>query len=78
MVAISRYQLRTRILPFKDGAMQVGFVGDVTFLALNSDRYWVGALHLLAEYALFAGVGYQTTMGMGQARKSAGAQAEER
>lgn len=71
MVAVARYQLRTRILPFKDGALQVGFVGQAVFLALNSDRYWVGSLHLLAEYAFFAGVGYQTTMGMGQARPAA-------
>jgi CRISPR-associated endoribonuclease Cas6 len=68
MVALARYQLRTRILPFKDGSLQVGFVGQAVFLALNSDRYWVHALHLLAEYARYAGVGYQTTMGMGQAR----------
>ncbi|MGC8825677.1 MAG: CRISPR system precrRNA processing endoribonuclease RAMP protein Cas6 [Anaerolineae bacterium] len=77
MVALARYQLRTRILPFKDGALQVGFVGQAVFLALNSDRYWVGGLHLLAEYAFFAGVGYQTTMGMGQARPAAEQKAGE-
>lgn len=73
MVALSRYSLRTRVLPFKEGALQVGFVGEATFLAMNDDRYWVGVLNLLADYAFFAGIGYQTTVGMGQARRGEGA-----
>lgn len=77
MVALSRYDLRTRILPFKEGAYQVGFVGQATFLAMNSDRYWVGVLHLLAAFAFYAGVGYQTTVGMGQARPAVGQRAED-
>lgn len=77
MVVLSRYDLRTRILPFKEGAYQVGFVGQATFLALNQDRYWVGALHLLSAFAFYAGVGYQTTVGMGQARPAPGPNAED-
>ncbi|MGQ9666035.1 MAG: CRISPR system precrRNA processing endoribonuclease RAMP protein Cas6 [Anaerolineae bacterium] len=77
MVALARYDLRTRILPFKEGAYQVGFVGQATFLAMNQDRYWVGALHLLAAFAFYAGVGYQTAVGMGQARPAPSQNAED-
>jgi CRISPR-associated endoribonuclease Cas6 len=66
-VALSRYQLRTRGLPSKEGSMQVGFTGEATFIALNRDRYWVNMLNLLASFAFFGGVGYQTGAGLGQA-----------
>jgi CRISPR-associated endoribonuclease Cas6 len=71
-VAVARYRLRTRALPFKPGAMQVGFTGECHYVALRRDRYWLSLLHLLADYAFYAGVGYQTTVGMGQARVLAG------
>jgi CRISPR-associated endoribonuclease Cas6 len=71
-VAVARYQLRTRALPFKPGAMQVGFAGDCHYVALSHDRYWLSVLHLLADYAFYAGVGYQTAVGMGQARSLPG------
>ena len=67
-VAVARYRLRTRVLPFKPGAMQVGFTGECHYVALHHDRYWLSVLHLLAGYAFYAGVGYQTAAGMGQAR----------
>jgi len=67
-LAVSRYDLETRSLPFKEGAVKIGMVGQVTFAATRYDRYWLSLIHLLAEFALFAGVGAGVTMGMGQAR----------
>lgn len=78
-VALSRYQLRTRGLPYKQGiklgegqktrgTIQIGFTGHVVFVALNRDRYWLNVLHLLAAFAFYSGVGYQTGTGLGQVR----------
>jgi CRISPR-associated endoribonuclease Cas6 len=67
-VGISRCRLRTRSLPGKEGGTLIGFTGLVTFVALNRDRYWLSVLHLLAAYAFYSGVGYQTAAGLGQAR----------
>jgi len=68
-LAISRYDLTTQVVPGKGEGMQIGFVGRCRYAALRADPYWLGVLHLLTEYAFWAGVGYQTTMGMGQVRK---------
>jgi CRISPR-associated endoribonuclease Cas6 len=67
-LAVSRYDLETRSLPFKEGAVKIGMVGQVTFAATHYDRYWLSLINLLAEFALFAGVGAGVTMGMGQTR----------
>ena len=74
VVTVSKYNLRTASMPYKKGGVQVGFIGEATFLAHNSDRYWLNTLHLLANYAFFSGIGYQTTTGLGQARTSARSQ----
>jgi CRISPR-associated endoribonuclease Cas6 len=44
-------------------------VGQATYRALAGDRYWLGVMNMLAEFALYSGVGVQTATGMGQARK---------
>ena len=69
-LAISRYHLSTRALEAKDGSLQIGFVGQCRYTALNRDRYWLSLIQLLTDYAFYAGVGYQTTVGMGQARRA--------
>ncbi len=68
-MAISRFRLRSRAWSAKQSRAQIGFVGAVSFAALNRDRYWLGLMNVLADYAFFAGVGYQTTQGMGQCRR---------
>lgn len=72
MVAISRYKLESRPVPSKPGAgkagLRMGGVGRVTYAALGGDRYWLGLLHMLANFALYSGVGVQTSVGMGQVR----------
>lgn len=70
-LAISRYRLATRVVPGKGDAVQIGFVGWCRYVALNRDRYWLSVIQLLADYAFYAGVGYQTTVGMGQVRRKA-------
>jgi len=67
-VVLGRYHLRTRGMPYKQGGMQIGFTGEATFVALNRDRYWLNVLHLLAAFAFYSGVGYQTGAGLGQVR----------
>lgn len=72
-LAISRYRLRTAVLRGKGSGDEIarisGFVGEVSYVATNPDRYWLGLINLLSDFAFFAGVGYQTTQGMGQVRR---------
>jgi CRISPR-associated endoribonuclease Cas6 len=63
--------LRSRAWAAKQSRAQIGFVGMAMFAALNRERYWMGLMNVLADYAFFAGVGYQTTQGMGQCRRIA-------
>lgn len=68
-VAMNSFQLRSRALPMKSGAPQVGAVGKASYVAVRYDRYWMGVLGMLADFAFYAGVGRLTTVGMGQARR---------
>ncbi len=68
-LAISRYRLSTQAVTGKGESVQIGFVGRCRYAILNRDRYWMSLIHLLADYAFYAGVGYQTTVGMGQVRR---------
>lgn len=71
-LAASRIRLSSRAAPFKsEGAVKFGAVGDVTYAALNQDRYWLSLINLLADFAQFAGVGTSTALGMGQCRRIA-------
>ncbi len=68
-VAISRYWLESKPVPTKGGALRIGGVGQVTYTALDDDRYALAALNILADFALYSGVGVQTGTGMGQCRR---------
>jgi CRISPR-associated endoribonuclease Cas6 len=68
-VAISRYRLESKPVPTKNGALRIGGVGQVTYTALDDDRYALAGLNILADFALYSGVGVQTTTGMGQCRR---------
>ncbi len=70
-LAVSRYNLQTRSVPFKEDAVKIGMIGQATFAVTRYDRYWLSLINLLADFALFAGVGAGVTMGMGQARRIA-------
>lgn len=68
-VALSSYQLESQVVVQKGGAPLIGGVGRATYTALGGDRYWLATLHMLADFALYSGVGVKTTMGMGQVRR---------
>lgn len=68
-VALARYELKTRIFDF-GRYRQVGFVGDCEFrISARCEELWTQVIHFLADFAFFAGIGYKTTMGMGQTRR---------
>ena len=75
---VDAYDLRTRAQQYAKGASrqvwhQKGFVGTCCYRAQRGTPEAVlRFLHLLARYALFAGVGSRTTVGMGQVRQVAG------
>ncbi len=61
-------RLETRMLRYSR-APQIGFVGRVTYGLMGTDAGPRRHLTTLADYAFYAGVGYKTTMGMGQVRR---------
>ncbi len=62
------YKLMTRIMHFSN-YKQVGFVGQCSYgIKRQSEDIMVRVVHMLADFAFYAGVGYKTTMGMGQTR----------
>jgi CRISPR-associated endoribonuclease Cas6 len=74
-ILVSQYNLKTKMMDFGDYKI-VGFVGDCEFLFRTWKRMpsyrklllkqW---FHILCDFAFYAGVGYKTTMGMGQVRR---------
>jgi CRISPR-associated endoribonuclease Cas6 len=60
--------VETRMLSYSN-APQLGFVGRVTFEFKGGDQMLDAQLGALADLAFYAGVGYKTTMGMGQCRR---------
>ena len=77
-LAISRYRLKTVTIKAKDRSVQIGFVGHCRYTALNRDRYWLGLIQMLTDYIFYAGVGYQTATGLGQARRAVKRDADAR
>ncbi len=72
VMAISHYSLRSVPVAQKSQGLRIGGVGEVTYRSLGGDRYWLGVMHMLADFARFGGVGQQTATGMGQVRKVGG------
>ena len=68
-IDVDRYTLQTQMQDFGRYQLQVGFVGQCTFgVRKDVATEVVWGMLLLAAFAFFAGVGYRTTMGMGQVR----------
>lgn len=68
---VDRYTLKTQMQNFGRYQLQACFVGQCTFGArkgVPAEVAW--GMRLLARFAFFAGVGYRTTMGMGQVQSS--------
>lgn len=64
----SRYKLRTNILSFRS-YRQIGFTGYCEYqLSAGMVTMEQNTLLILTRYIFYAGIGYKTTMGMGQTR----------
>lgn len=74
-LAVARYRLRTRPVPVKNEAHRPGALGQITYVALTYDRYWMAVLQTLARFALYSGIGAGTAAGQGQARLVSGERA---
>ncbi|HAJ36711.1 MAG TPA: CRISPR-associated protein Cas6 [Chloroflexi bacterium] len=70
-VAVSQYNLRSAAVRHKQNSVLIGGTGTITYRVLGGDRYWLACLNLLADFALYCGVGVKTATGMGQARRMA-------
>jgi CRISPR-associated endoribonuclease Cas6 len=71
-VAVSRYNLRTRLADWGRNRKVVGFVGEVQFYVLRAHKIgedWLRKLNVLADYAPFCGTGHKTTQGLGQTER---------
>ena len=66
-VTVSEYNLHTTCLYFPKYA-QKGFIGTCSYSIQETTDGSAPQLSALAEFARYSGVGYKTTMGMGQAR----------
>lgn len=70
-VTISRHSVQTSLVDF-GRYRQTGFAGSCCFMISGeAGRDLRAALHTLADFALYAGVGKKTTMGMGSVRRRA-------
>lgn len=68
-IMVSDYSLRTELVEFGDYRL-VGFSGEVSYrMPKDAGRNEQKAINCLADFVSFAGVGYKTTMGMGQCRR---------
>lgn len=71
-MVVSRMQLETRMYRYRDH-LQIGTVGRLTYRLLDrSDTAEARQVNALADLAFYSGVGYRTTMGMGQVRRLPG------
>jgi len=73
-LVVSGYQCQTELIQFKQH-QQLGFTGQVSYKLMEKQPSpeMLATLNRLAGLALYAGVGYKTTMGMGQTRCLTGA-----
>lgn len=69
VIEVGRFNLHSVLIEQKNKAFRVGAVGDVTYTTAYADRYWLGLFQLLADFALYSGVGVQTSTGMGQVQR---------
>jgi CRISPR-associated endoribonuclease Cas6 len=60
-----RFRIESRSV-MVDNQFHNGFVGTVEFRATGRDRFYLQTLEALWRYSFYAGVGYQTSAGMGQ------------
>jgi CRISPR-associated endoribonuclease Cas6 len=70
-VVVGLYNLRSRMFRYW-GQPQIGTTGTISYLLKDKKNHdMIRVLNTLADFAFFSGVGYKTTMGMGQVRREA-------
>lgn len=67
-IAVQDYRLKSLALPSKGRGQIIAFSGRVGYRLLHQDRFWQAMFNLLADFAFFGGVGYQTAAGLGMVR----------
>jgi CRISPR-associated endoribonuclease Cas6 len=68
-VVVGLYNLRSKMFRYW-GQPQIGATGTITYLLKDKkNRDMIRTLNTLADFAFYSGVGYKTTMGMGQVRR---------
>ncbi len=68
-IKVSRYSVRTELVEFGQYRV-IGFTGEVEFTLPSAMPARIRQMiNALADYAYFAGVGYKTSMGLGQCRR---------
>ena len=77
-LAVAQYKLSSRAVQMGSSNLRVGAVGEISYITLNYDRYWMSIIATLAKIALFSGVGAGTSQGLGQCRMAAGSPHEGR
>ena len=66
-VVVARHEIATHMYDFGRDRKQVGFAGTVTFeIKEKNEPAFIRHLNRLADLAFYTGIGYKTTMGMGQ------------
>ncbi len=66
-VVVSYYDLHSVQVQLK-GPLRPASKGDVRYLVTTKDAYWRNCLQLLAEFGFYAGLGANSTTGLGQCR----------
>ncbi len=69
-ILVKRYRLESRVWQFQRH-LQPGFVGYCVYEVKGATAEQRRYFNTLADFAFYAGVGYRTTMGMGQCRRIA-------
>jgi CRISPR-associated endoribonuclease Cas6 len=69
-ITLVQCDIATRVMHYPK-YMQKGFVGTCTY-QVEQESVWTAQLTTLAGFAHFSGVGYKTTMGMGQVQVAFG------
>lgn len=70
-MVVGLYNLRSRMFRYW-GQPQIGATGTITYLLKDKKQAdMIRTLNTLADFAFYSGVGYKTTMGMGQVRREA-------
>jgi CRISPR-associated endoribonuclease Cas6 len=65
-VVVARHNIETHMYEYRN-SKQIGFTGSVSFKLMDKDSTALARhLNRLADLAFYTGVGYKTTMGMGQ------------